>query len=140
MIALHQHEPGRFSQNCCACQDEYNSATGDSPVPPPAEQRLHKDAGKPPIGLINRRALEEEAKVMAHGAKKYAPQRWREGIEWQRILDSIGRHWVAYNSGETIDAESGLSHMAHIRCDAAFLLEYEITHPELDNRYHDHGV
>ena len=133
---------------CLGCLElAFDLASGDDrqtesdgmiiPPPPnaPGPQDMHRDAGKPPIGLISPLALVEEAKVMAHGAKKYAEHRWRGGISWQGVLNSLARHWVAYNRGETLDPESGLSHMAHVRCDAGFLLEYEVTHPEFDDRH-----
>ena len=39
------------------------------------------------------------------------------------------------NDGEDKDPESGLSHLAHAACCIMFLLEFEKTHPELDDRY-----
>jgi len=45
------------------------------------------------------------------------------------------RHIAAYNEHENKDPESGLSHLAHAACCLLFLLEYEDTHPELDDRY-----
>lgn len=93
------------------------------------------DTGKPKIGLIPRRAIEEEAKVLMFGEGKYTRDNWRKGIARTRIVDAILRHAFAYSEGETLDPETGLSHLAHIRCEAAFGLEFEVTHPELDDRY-----
>ena len=93
------------------------------------------DAGKPPISLIPRRALEAEAMVMEHGRKKYDAHNWREGISFSRLYDGILRHVIADMEGEDLDPESGLSHAAHARCGLAFLLELKETHPELDDRY-----
>jgi len=42
---------------------------------------------------------------------------------------------MAFNDGEDKDPESGLSHLAHSLCCLMFLLEFEKTHPELDDRY-----
>lgn len=93
------------------------------------------DQGKPPISLINRRALEEEARVMAYGAKKYAAHNWRKGISSSRLLDAALRHILAYADGENLDLETGLSHLAHARCCLAFQIELEHTHPKLDDRH-----
>ena len=82
-----------------------------------------------PLGLL------EVAKVLEYGKGKYGPHNWRQGILWDRIIASILRHTLAYLGGETLDRETGLSHMAHAACDALFLVEYESSHPELDNRY-----
>jgi hypothetical protein len=96
------------------------------------------DQHKPEIGLISSRAIEEEAKVMTFGKTKYGANNWRKGLLWSRCINALLRHTLAYNTGETNDPETGLSHMAHVRCCAAFLLTYEKEHPELDDRYnHD---
>ena len=97
---------------------------------------VKNDAGKPPISLINRRALEEEARVMAYGAEKYAVHNWRKGIASSRLLDAALRHILAYVDGENVDPETGLSHLAHARCCLAFQIELEVTHPKLDDRHH----
>lgn len=93
------------------------------------------DAGKPPMGLLSRTALEEVAKVMDFGAKKYAAHNWRNGFDWSRTLDAAARHLYAFIDGEDKDPESGLSHLAHAMCCLMFTLEFEKTHPELDDRW-----
>lgn len=93
------------------------------------------DAGKLPVGLISTTALRKLAAVLQFGAQKYAAHNWRKGIEWQRTIDAALRHLMAYNNGEDIDPESGLSHAAHAMCNLMFLLEWEETHRDLDNRY-----
>lgn len=92
------------------------------------------DSGKPPISLISRRAIEEEAKVMAFGREKYDAWNWSKGIAWSRVLDAVLRHVHAYCDGETFDPETGLSHAAHARAGLGFILDYEKEHPELDDR------
>ena len=52
-----------------------------------------------------------------------------------RPLAAAMRHIMAFNDGEDKDPESGLSHLAHAACCIMFLLEFEKTHPELDDRY-----
>lgn len=37
------------------------------------------------------------------------------------------RHWLAYLKGEKYDQESGLPHLWHLACNAAFLIEMEET-------------
>lgn len=96
---------------------------------------LKNDSEKVRLELISSKALIELGKVLTFGAKKYDSNNWRKGIEWTRIVGAILRHVQAYNDGETFDKETGLSHMAHAMCECMFLLEFEQTHPELDNRY-----
>ena len=80
---------------------------------------------KPPISMIPRSALEAEAAVLAFGAKKYERNNWKKGMEWTRLIDSAMRHLLAFNDGETLDPESGLSHLAHAKCCLSFLIEYQ---------------
>ena len=98
------------------------------------EAKKH-DQGKPPIGLIPANALVQEAKVLAFGARKYAKHQWRMGMEWSRLIDAAMRHILAFNEGEDVDPETGLSHLAHARCCLAFLIEYQNTHREFDDRH-----
>ena len=109
-------------------EDAYQALVG-------RDQSTHKDAGKPAVELLSPLGLLEVAKVLEYGKGKYGPHNWRQGILWDRIIASILRHTLAYLGGETLDRETGLSHMAHAACDALFLVEYESSHPELDNRY-----
>ena len=84
------------------------------------------DQGKPPIGMINRVALEEEAKVLAFGAQKYGTRdNWKGGMEHTRLIDAALRHIIAYADGEELDPESGISHLAHARAGLGFLLYYK---------------
>lgn len=93
------------------------------------------DEGKPPLGLLSREALVQVARVLAFGAAKYDAHNWRQGIAWQRPLDAAMRHILAFNEGEDNDTETGLSHLAHAMCELMFVLEFQHTHPELDNRF-----
>lgn len=93
------------------------------------------DAEKPRMDLISSKAMIELSKVLTFGAKKYASHNWRAGISYSRIIAAIMRHVTAYNDGETLDPETGLSHMAHAFCEVMFLIEFEQTHPEMDDRY-----
>jgi hypothetical protein len=93
------------------------------------------DQGKAPIELLSSVALVEIARVMDFGKQKYSAHNWRNGIAWSRVLGAALRHLLAYLGGEDKDPETGLSHLAHAGCCIMFLLEYEVTHKELDDRY-----
>ena len=95
---------------------------------------LKYDQDKPPMSLIPYRANLEEAKVLAFGAKKYSAWNWSEGILWSRVLSAAMRHLGAYADGQNLDPETGLRHLAHARCCLGFLRDYEVLHPELDDR------
>jgi hypothetical protein len=107
-------------------------------VLPPMEiikEAVKFDAGKPPLGLISRTALEEEAKVLAFGAKKYGRENWRAGMDFTRLVDAALRHVYAFADGEDLDKETGLSHLAHARCCLAFLVEYQGKSVGTDDRF-----
>lgn len=102
---------------------------------PKTGSAIKYDDGKVPLNLLSREALEQTAKVLAFGAEKYAEHNWRRGFAWSRPMAAAMRHLQAFNDGEDKDPESGLSHLAHAMCCIMFLLEFEKTHQELDDRY-----
>lgn len=93
------------------------------------------DTEKVDIGLLSSVAVVEIAKVMTFGKKKYAAHNWRKGINYSRLLSAALRHIFAYLGGESKDPETGLSHLGHACCCLMFILEFEVTKPELDDRY-----
>ena len=63
--------------------------------------------------------------IREYGCRKYHdPENWRR-VEPQRYRDALYRHWLAYLKGEKCDQESGLPHLWHLACNAAFLIEME---------------
>lgn len=93
------------------------------------------DNGKVPLQLMSTVALNKIAEVLAHGAQKYSANQWRTGMDWSRLIGAALRHITAFNNGEDLDPESGLSHLAHAGCCIMFLLEYEDTRCDFDDRY-----
>ncbi len=59
----------------------------------------------------------------------------RKAIVWSRPLAACLRHVFSYIGGEDKDPETGLSHLAHASCCLMFLLEFETTRLDLDDRY-----
>ncbi len=101
------------------------------------KQAVKHDSGKAPLHLLSTTALLEIARVLEFGANKYSANNWRDGFLWSRPTSAALRHLLAWNDGEDLDPESGLSHLAHAACCLMFLLEFEKTHKELDDRYRD---
>jgi len=94
------------------------------------------DQEKPKMSLVPNLALEEVAKVMTYGAKKYASYNWMSGFDWTRLSDAAMRHINAFNAGKDIDPESGLSHLAHAACCVMMLFDTTKLYPERDNRWY----
>jgi len=99
---------------------------------PPAYFAQKADQGKPQLSLVLgslRSALEAVTRVREFGYQKYGSRDgWREVADAkQRYTDALLRHAVAYAAGEQFDAESGKPTLAHLVCDALFLLELDLA-------------
>ena len=93
------------------------------------------DQEKPRTDLLPTVPLLKIAEVLTFGAKKYEDHNWRKGIAYSRLIGAALRHLLAYNDGEDLDPESGLSHLAHLGCCVVFLLEQESKGTGVDDRY-----
>lgn len=81
------------------------------------------DQSKPRYSLIPSGTLASIVGVLEHGAAKYAPDNWKhvQGAR-DRYYNASMRHVQAWWSGEKIDSESGLPHLAHAICSLMFLM------------------
>ena len=79
------------------------------------------DQDKMRLDLLPPEAMNALGEVLTYGANKYGPNQWR-GIEIERYEAALLRHWLAWKNGEQADAESGLPHLAHMLCNAAFMV------------------
>lgn len=76
--------------------------------------------------LLPFKALEGMVKVLTFGASKYSENGWRTVPNARdRYLSAMLRHLCAIQMGEKVDSESGLRHIDHLLCNAAFLAELE---------------
>lgn len=106
--------------NCGALMKEANM---DKPTN--NDQQAKADAGKPRPTLTPVSLIDAVTAVRMYGNAKYHdPENWRQ-VEPQRYRDALYRHWLAYLKGEKCDQESGLPHLWHLACNAAFLIEME---------------
>ncbi len=103
-----------------------------------AGKPIKADAGKPRPSLIPPGPLLDIAAVMAFGAKKYDDHNWLKGFPHSRIKDALDRHLLLHWSGEELDEESGLPHLAHAGCCLLMLAEYnrDPAFASLDDRPH----
>lgn len=88
-------------------------------------QEVKADKGKIRPTLVPVSLIKAVAAVRGYGVEKYHdPENWRK-VELERYKDALYRHWLAYLGGEWLDQESGLPHLWHLACNAAFLIELE---------------
>lgn len=87
--------------------------------------------------LLPTDATAELVKVLTYGSKKYAARNWERGQIWSIPYASCMRHLSAWHSGEDVDPESGLLHLAHAACNLFFLLAFQSRGMvSLDDREH----
>lgn len=98
------------------------------------KEGLRFNSGKRRWGLLSWPALGELVKVLEFGAKKYDSWNWSNGLSWTETYESLMRHLNAWYTGEDKDAETGLSHMAHVLCNAMFLLHFIMFKTGRDDR------
>jgi hypothetical protein len=100
-----------------------------------SDKGIKYDAEKPDFSLMPPISLTAFAQVLTYGKKKYAAHNWRNGLDQARLISSAMRHLTAYLGGQTNDPESGLPHMAHVMCNAAFALELHDSVDCIDTRH-----
>ena len=100
----------------------------------PHEAGAKLDDGKVRAGLVLgdfSNALLSVAGVGTYGATKYSDHGWLDvpnGVE--RYLDAHMRHLLIHMSGEKIDPESGLTHLAHCAWNMLAMLELMLKESE----------
>lgn len=87
------------------------------------------DEGKPDYSLMPSRELEQIVKIMTHGRDKYGRNNWKGELENDRLYAALMRHLETDRQGEYLDKETGEPHLAHVACNAIFLLWYRNNEP-----------
>jgi hypothetical protein len=87
----------------------------------------HKyDQGKVRMALVPAGIIEAVGVIRTYGTEKYGdPDGWKTVDAW-RYRDALMRHLVEYlRDPSSVDQESGHSHLFHMACNIAFLIEME---------------
>ena len=80
------------------------------------------DQNKTRMDLVPLSVMESLGQILTMGAQKYGENRWQDLPDyWKRYKAALLRHLTAIDKGELIDPESGLPHIDHVLCNAAFL-------------------
>lgn len=85
------------------------------------DQEKKADAGKLRLDLIPAEAVRALGEVLTYGAERYGPYTWST-VEPERYEAAMLRHFLSWKEGELYDPESGLHHLKHVLCNAAFLV------------------
>ncbi len=93
------------------------------------------DSKKPDHTLVSKAFIDQVAGVMGYGAEKYGRNNYLGGMEHTRLLAACSRHLTAYNDGQDLDEESGLSHLAHAASNLNMLINCISKGKGKDNRY-----
>lgn len=100
---------------------------------------------KAPLSLIDPHFLMDMASVLKGGEEKYGERNWMKenGLPWEALSDSMMRHVLEFNSGESHDKDSGLHPLVHVACNAMMLYHYDTHRARYglrDNRrFAEHG-
>ena len=91
------------------------------------------DTDKPRWGLLPLEQVEQVVEILTFGAKKYSDDNWKR-VEnaRERYFDAMMRHIKDYRLAKELnnhklknDIESGKNHLAHVICNALFLMWFD---------------
>lgn len=108
------------------------------------EKGVKLDEGKPRLDLVLgdfADALWSVGMVGTYGANKYTDKGWQEvlnGVE--RYGNAMLRHYLNYRKGIELDAESGLSHLAHMAWNALAILQLHLCPSVVQDCYIPGGI
>ena len=104
--------------------DPYDAILAGEEVRVTSETGGQKGSKLAQLGAVDPAALLELAKVAGFGGEKYERYNYLRGFDWSLSYDAMMRHAMAFWSGEDIDPESGLPHMAHCSWHALALISF----------------
>ena len=117
----------------------YEREMGDPEVKAAFESADRFNNGKLTYSSLPWKAIREVARVSHMGAEKYGKMNYTKGLNYSNLLDSAMRHLLGdtvksedgephqgFLTGETIDKESGVHHLAHMAWNILVLLQQEL--------------
>ncbi|HJC20396.1 MAG TPA: hypothetical protein H9707_01360 [Candidatus Butyricicoccus avicola] len=132
-LEKHANEQGETCGYYAACHpDEAARLMGYEVIEDDCDQtatdsnhEAKSDGGKPRPSLVPPALIRGVDSVREYGCMKYSdPENWRKVVP-QRYWDALLRHVLAaWDNWKAVDPESGMPHLWHIACNAAFLMQY----------------
>jgi len=80
---------------------------------------MKEEKGKTDWTLFPWKFADRTCRVMMYGADKYSRFNW-ELVPVDEYVKAALRHIISYLGGETVDPESGHSHLSHAACDILY--------------------
>ena len=110
-----------FFTHCPYCSNVFNILKGSK------SNGAKNDKDKDRWDLLPLSPIQQIVKVLGHGAEKYSDNNWQHVDNAKaRYEAAMWRHIYAHKSGEWLDKESGLPHLAHAGCCLLFWLWFEL--------------
>lgn len=100
-----------------------------------SQQAIKNDQSKPDMSDIPKEAMWEMGAAFTFGQKKYGKNNYRNGMKVSRQLAAAVRHIYQHLAGETIDPESGVTHLGHAMASLAMACYTYKNHPNMDDRH-----
>ena len=114
--------------------------------------KAHREPGPMPYDTFSWIALERLVRVVnVEGNTKYGPNNWRRGLSWADTLNHLMRHfnlWLIQqqllsndSNEQTWEVEclpplgGGDDHLAKVLWGIQALMEFEVTHPEMNDLF-----
>ena len=115
--------------------EEQLAAVKATPLPDSNPKTAAGALKTPVVSVIPASAILQMAEVMRLGKHKYGPYNWRDyPVTYSTYVDAAMRHLMQYWDGETVDPESGQSHLAHAAAGLAVLMDAIATGNATDDR------
>lgn len=95
---------------------------------------LRYDDNKLRVDLVPIEWTTELARVLTIGAHKYQDRNWELGMPWSKCVGALQRHFLRWQSGNMVDAETGCHELAMVAWNALALMSYQLRELGLDDR------
>lgn len=92
------------------------------------------DKDKVDLSLVPLPVMEAMGRAFMFGAGKYGRYNYTQGFETHRLIAACLRHLGAWQEGEDLDPESGLSHLDHAITCLAMLIHCKYLGTTTDTR------
>lgn len=102
---------------------------------PTSSAGVKHDNQKPDMTDIPMEAMWQMGQAFSHGQKKYGKNNYRLGMSASRQLAAAVRHIYQHLSGQTLDSESGVTHLGHALASIAMACYTIANHPNMDDRH-----